>query len=199
MPSEFGPWPAIHQFFNRLSKDDYFEFLEDELISAHAAEAVFMDSTHCKVHQHSNGPGSPEDQAIGKSRGGLNTKIHLLVDVLGRLAAPIEVTSGNVSDITVAPVLLEDVEDTAVVGDKGYDANHLRHFLAARGTVAVIPSTTTRKAAIPHDAARYKLRNVIERTFCRIKDFRGIATRYDKTARNFLAAVCLVSAITYWA
>ena len=68
-----------------------------------------------------------------------------------------------------------------------------------RGTTAVIPSTTSRKVPIPHDAQRYKLRNVIERTFCRLKDFRGIATRYDKTARNFLAAVCLVSAITYWA
>ena len=52
---------------------------------------------------------------------------------------------------------------------------------------------------IPHDAERYRLRNVIERTFCRIKDFRGIATRSGQTARNFLAAVCLVSAITYWA
>ena len=63
----------------------------------------------------------------------------------------------------------------------------------------VIPSTATRKVPIPHDAKRYKLRNFIERTFCRIKDLRGIATRYDKTARNFLAALCLVSAITYWA
>jgi putative transposase len=60
-------------------------------------------------------------------------------------------------------------------------------------------SPPPRRVAIPHDAERYKLRNVIERTFCRIKDFRGIATRYDKTARNFLPAVCLVSAITYWA
>jgi len=87
----------------------------------------------------------------------------------------------------------------ALVGDKGYDANHLRHLLAARGTATVTPSTTTRKVAIPHEATSYKLRNVVERTFCRIKDFRGIATRYDKTACNFLAAVCLVSAITYWA
>jgi hypothetical protein len=84
---------------------------------------------HCKVHQHSNGPGSPDDQAIGKSRGGLNSKIHLIVDVLGRLAAPIVVTPGNVSDITVAPVLLEDLEDTAVVGDKGkrHAAYHLTY------------------------------------------------------------------------
>jgi transposase len=56
-----------------------------------------------------------------------------------------------------------------------------------------------RKLAIPHDTERYKLRNVIERMFYRPNDFRGIATRYDKTARNFLAAVRLVAAITYWA
>lgn len=86
-----------------------------------------------------------------------------------------------------------------VVGDKGYDANHLRRFLAKRGTAAVIPSTATRKVLIPHDATPYKLRNVVAQTFRRIKDFCGIATRYDKTARNFFAAVCLVSAIIYWA
>jgi hypothetical protein len=64
--------------------------------------------------------------------------------------------------------------------------------------VAVIPSTSLRKVAIPHGAKRYRLRNVVERTFHRIKDFRGIDIRYDKTARNLLAAVCLVSGITYW-
>ena len=86
-----------------------------------------------------------------------------------------------------------------MIGDKAYDANHLRAFLASRGTRAIIPSTASRKIPIPHDAARYKLRNAIERTFCRIKDFRGIATRYDKTARNYLAAVCIIAAITFWA
>jgi transposase len=86
-----------------------------------------------------------------------------------------------------------------LVGDKGYGANHLRCFLAERGTVAVIPSTSSRKVPIPHSAERYKLRSVIERTFCRLKGFRDIATRYDETIQNSLAAVCLVSAITYWA
>lgn len=90
LPSEFGPWPAIHQFFNRLSKEGYFEFLQGQLIVGQDAEAVFMDSTHGKVHQHANGPGSPDDQAIGKSPGGLNSKIHLIVDGLGRLAAPLQ-------------------------------------------------------------------------------------------------------------
>jgi len=145
------------------------------------------------------GEGDACQQAIGRSRGGRTTKIHALCDEQGRPHA-ILLTGGNVADITAAATLVSAVAPPGeLLGDKGYDANHLRRFLAERGTAAVIPSTTSRKVAIPHDAERYRLRNVIERTFCRIKDFRGIATRYDKTARNYLAAVCLVSAITYWA
>jgi transposase len=107
---------------------------------------------------------------------------------------------GNVADITAAATLVAAVTPPGeLVGDKGCDANHLRQFLAERGTVAVIPSTSSHKVPIPHDAERYKLRNIIERTFCRIKDVRGIAARYDKTARNFFAVLCLVSAIIYWA
>ena len=108
-------------------------------------------------------------------------------------------TGCNIADVTAATLVWAFAPLGELVGDKGYDANHLRRFLAERGTATVIPSTSSRKLAIPHNTERYKLRNVIERTFCRIKDFRGIATRYDKTARNFLAAVCLVSAITNWA
>jgi transposase len=62
----------------------------------------------------------------------------------------------------------------------------------------VIPNKSNRKQVYPFDAKRYRLRNVIERTFCRLKDFRAIATRYDKTARNFLAGVCLATALAYW-
>jgi transposase len=151
-----------------------------------------------RSRRQKGGEGDACRQAIGRSRGGRTTKIHALCDAQGRPHA-ILLTGGNIADITAAASLVSAAAPSAeLVGDKGYDANHLRRFLAERGTAAVIPSTATRKVPIPHDAARYKLRNVIERTFCRIKDFRGIATRYDKTARNFLAAVCLVSAITYW-
>jgi transposase len=143
------------------------------------------------------GEGDACHQAIGRSRGGRTTRIHALCDEQGRPHA-ILLTGGNVADITAAATLVSAVTPPReLVADKGYDANHLRRFLAERGTAAVIPSTRSRKVAIPHDAERYRLRNVIGRTFCRIKDFRGIASRYDKTARNFLSAVCLVSAITY--
>ena len=85
-----------------------------------------------------------------------------------------------------------------LIADKAYDANWLRQALAERGVEAVIPTTSSRKQPIPYDAVAYRSRNLIERMFGRLKDFRRIATRYDKLARNFLAAVTLAAAVTYW-
>jgi transposase len=85
-----------------------------------------------------------------------------------------------------------------LIADRGYDANHLRRFLAGRGTEAVIPSTTSRRVPIPHDAEAYKARNLVERMWCRLKDWRRIATRYDKLARNFLAAAQIAAAFIWW-
>ena len=83
-----------------------------------------------------------------------------------------------------------------MIGDKGYDADYLR--VDRRGTTPVIPNKINRKQLFPFDAELYRLRNVIERTFCRLKDFRAIATRYDKTARNLLAGLCLIAALVHW-
>ncbi len=137
-------------------------------------------------------------QAIGRSRGGRTTKIHALIDGAGRPLA-FRLTGGNIADVTVATPLLQERAPSAwLIGDKGYDADHLRVLLESRGTIAVIPNKTNRKRLFPFDAERYKGRNLIERTNCRIKDFRAIATRYDKLARNFLAGLCLVTALLYW-
>lgn len=96
-------------------------------------------------------------------------------------------------------MLLSSTSALAVmIADKGYDATHLRLFLESQGTTPVIPNKANRKAIFPFDADLYRLRNLIERTFCRLKDFRGIATRYDKLARNFLSAVCLVAVLCFW-
>jgi putative transposase len=83
--------------------------------------------------------------------------------------------------------------------DTAYDSNALRNFLIARGTEPVIPNNPTRKHIQPFDAQAYKCRNIIERTFCRLKDWRRVATRYDKIAINF-EATCYIAAIcTWWA
>jgi putative transposase len=68
-----------------------------------------------------------------------------------------------------------------LIDDKGYDADHLRLFPQIRGTMPIIPNKTNRNRLFPFAAELYRLRNVVERTFCRLKDFRAIATRYDKT------------------
>ncbi len=85
-----------------------------------------------------------------------------------------------------------------LIADRGYDAMHLRRLLAERGTEAVIPSTTSRRAPLPYDAEAYKARNLVERMWCRLKDWRRIATRYDKLARNFLAAAHIAAAFIWW-
>lgn len=84
------------------------------------------------------------------------------------------------------------------LADAAYDSEAIRNLVAARGGQPVIPDNPTRTHKHPFDRSAYRLRNVIERTFCRLKDWRRIATRYDKLARNFLAAVALASTVIYW-
>ena len=85
-----------------------------------------------------------------------------------------------------------------MLGDTGYDSAGLRQWLKDRGTNAVFPNHPKRKKPFRLDKPLYKQRHRIENAICRIKDFRRIATRYDRLARNFLASVCLVAAIVWW-
>lgn len=106
---------------------------------------------------------------------------------------------GNIADISAAPALLAAAGSlTRLIADKGYDANILRRSLANTGAEAVIPSTASCNRPIPYDRIAYRQRNLIERMFGRLKDFRRVATRYDKLARNYLAAAALAAIAIYW-
>ena len=108
-------------------------------------------------------------------------------------------TPGNVSDIKAAPALIERAGRMRyLLGDKGYDADHLRRSLREAGTTPVIPGRCNRKRAVRYDQKRYRDRHLIENAFCRIKDFRRVATRYDKLAANFLSGVALATALAFW-
>jgi transposase len=108
-------------------------------------------------------------------------------------------TPGNTGDVTVAPALIEAAGPfSRLLADKAYDANWLRELIAEQGAEAVIPCNPTRKKLIPYDAAAYCQRNLIERMFCRLKDFRRIATRYDKLARNFFSATLIAAIVIWW-
>jgi transposase len=108
-------------------------------------------------------------------------------------------SSGNTNDITVAAALVQAGGSfRKLIADRGYDADHLRRLVTGLGAEPVIPSTTSRRAPIPYDTHAYKERNRVERMWCRLKDFRRIATRYDKLARNFLSAALIAAAYAYW-
>ncbi len=108
-------------------------------------------------------------------------------------------TGGQVADCTAADALLEQMPKTSILhGDKGYDSNAVRRKIEDMGAAPNIPPKANRRWKNCFSPYLYRDRNAIERMFGRIKDFRRIATRYDKLARNFLAAVCLVATICYW-
>jgi transposase len=119
--------------------------------------------------------------------------------LLGRPCV-IHLTPGNASDVTTAPDVLALAPGRLkrLVADRGYDADALRRDLKAGGTTPVIPGRRNRKRPIQHDTGRYRDRWRIEATFCRLKDFRRIAARYDKLARNYASAVALAAIVAFW-
>ncbi len=109
-------------------------------------------------------------------------------------------SAGNTNDITMAHALIEGTGPfRKLLADRGYDADHLRKRLAERSAEAVIPTTTSRKRPIPYDIVAYRQRNTVERLWARLKDYRRVATRYDKLAANYLSGVLIAPTVCYWA
>ena len=130
---------------------------------------------------------------MGRSRGGLSTKIHARVDRQGR---PIQIliTPGQAHDLTGAEPLLANLgQDTIIVADKAYDADRLRAHIKERGATANIPNMIRRKKRFRWTKALYRERNCVERFFNKLKQFRRIATRYDKLGASFMAFLQLAA------
>jgi transposase len=134
---------------------------------------------------------------MGRSRGGLTTKIHALVDADGR-PVRLMLTPGQANDAPVAEALLEDLaEGATLIADRAYDTNAIRARAAERGAWANMPPRSIRKGSFSFSSWVYRQRNLVERFFNRIKQFRGLATRYDRRPENVLAALQL-AAIRIW-
>ena len=161
---------------------------------------LLLDSTHIKGpplrRRRKRGR---QIQAIGVSRGGRTTKIHALTDGLGRLVA-FCLTAGHVADCRAAESLLQGLpHNTLVMADRAYDTNAIRQQIEP----SRVPSQTSRPGTPGSGKScfsrvLYRRRNAIERMFCRLKDYRRIATRYDKLATNFASSVYLAAAISFW-
>ena len=135
---------------------------------------------------------------IGRTKGGRNPKLHAVCDEKGRPCVLL-LTPANLRDCRVAQRCIEAMPASAeLVADKGYDSKALREWLEARGTQPVIPPRKNRKIQYDYDKAIYKQRNIIERMFCRLKDWRRIATRFDRNLKNFMAAIAIAATVIWW-
>jgi transposase len=128
----------------------------------------------------------------------MNTKLHAICDSQGRLI-DLFLTAGHVSDYIGARALLSELPDVKwLLGDRGYDADWFREALQDKGMLACIPSRKKRKTTVKYDKRRYKRRNRIEIMFGRLKDWRRVATRYDRCPKVFLSAIALAALVIYW-
>jgi transposase len=134
--------------------------------------------------------------AIGKTRGGWATKIHAVVDKRGR-PLRIKITCGQRNDNLFAKILLLGKQSKYVIADTAYDTNAIRQFLKGRGERAAIPSYARRIIPAPYNKRIYKKRNFVERFFQRIKSFRRIATRYEKSLMAYKGMV-VIACILVW-
>ncbi|MFD8844396.1 IS5 family transposase [Streptomyces pseudogriseolus] len=227
VPERYGSWATLHTRFRRWAKDGTFErMLRAAQARADAAGdiewLVSVDSTIVRAHQHAAGArkGGSASRGLGRSRGGLTSKIHLACDGAGRPLA-FTVTGGNTNDCTQFTAVMEAirvprpgpgrprVRPDHVIGDKGYSSKAIRTWLRRRNIRHTIPDRSDQvrnrlrrgsQGGRPpaFDKQVYKRRNVVERCFNRLKQWRGIATRYDKTAESYQAAVTLAS-LLMWA
>jgi transposase len=129
---------------------------------------------------------------LGRSRGGFSTKIHILVDALGNPVKFI-LTAGQVADVTQAEPLIQGQKAKAYILDKAYDSDAVVGAVNKQGAEAVIPSKKNRKVPRNYDKHLYKERTKVEWFINLIKQYRRVATRYEKTARNFLGFVHVAS------
>ncbi len=200
LPAELGYWHAVYMRFRRWEARGVWMRLWKNLQGEGFSQArrLFMDSTTVRAHQHAAGTQkNGSDQALGRSRGGMSTKVHAAT-IDENCSVALHLTSGQAHDGRQFESLYESLDSDNILEsaplDKGYDADRIRERLSYDGIEPVISPISTRSKKLPYDKTLYRDRNCIERFFNKIKQFHRIATRYDKLAKTFFASVYLVAA-----
>ena len=203
LPEAFGHWDAVYNRFRRWERRGLWRQLWERLQTDASPQTrhLFIDATIVRAHQHAAGAlkknGGHAAQALGRSRGGFSTKIHAGCRD-ERPGVAIGLTAGHCHESPVFETVLAQVPPepplTHAIMDKGYDSDRIREQLLAQDMVPVIPPKSNRREPRDYDKALDKLREKVERFFNKLKQFRRIATRYEKLSQTFLAFIHLVAA-----
>jgi transposase len=198
LPNIYGSWRAIHMRFKSWADKGIWADLFEQVKVNPDMEAVMIDATIVRAHACSAGyrKDSQDQEALGRSRGGFTTKIHALVDSLGN-PLKFTLTPGQKHDITQADSLVQNLENTMLLADKGYDSNALVQRLEEKKCIVVIPPKKNRKFKRDYDEHVYKERHLIECFFGKIKHFRRVFSRFDKTATAFMSFLQFVGALIW--
>ena len=197
LPEGYGPHTICYNRFVRWRRAGVWDRIMDALAAAHDAAVQMIDTSVVRVHQHGSCIAGSKEQHIGRSRGGLTSKIHAVVDANG-LPIRLGLTPGEAHDNRLCSMLLIGLQSrTMLLADRGYDADWIGALASQQGTRANIPPKRNRKNPICFSHYLYRDRNLVERFFNKIKQCRRVATRYDKLAANYLAFVKL-ACIRLW-
>jgi transposase len=193
LPENFGPYTTCYNRFNRWRRAGIWSGIMNALAARHDAAVQMIDTSIIRVHQHAACFVRNKTQSMGRSRGGLTSKIHAVVDANG-LPVQLALTAGEAHDNRLAAKLLSHLTSgTMLLADRGYDADWIRALAVDRGAWANIPPRCNRTDPICFSPRLYRARNLVERFFNKIKQCRRVATRYDKLAANYLAFIQLAS------
>ncbi len=188
-PERFGPWSSVYTRFRRWCACGLFAQLLAVVATRATGQLRSLDCSHIKLHQHGANPrGGQTAQAMGRTKGGLNTKLAAIVEGGGRAVA-LGLAAGPRHDLYAIEPLRPCVRRHRAVADKGFDADTFRARLCRQRTRVCIPPKRTRRWPVAFHRGYYRQRHKVENFFCRIKRYRRISTRYDKLATVFLGFV----------
>lgn len=197
LPAEFGPWGSVYTRFRRWRQAGLFARMLALVAKGAKGELRHLDCSHIKLHQDGTNPAGGQClQAIGRTKGGINTKLAAVVDGRGRAVA-LSLAAGQRHDLYAIEPVLPSLRGRRAVADKGFDADSFRARLFRQRTRLCIPPKRTRRRPVAFHRGYYRRRHRVENFFCRIKRHRRISTRYDKLAATFLAFVQLAAVLDW--